>query len=216
MGPRDRDGCPVWLREAPCAPVFEVRDTQHKFGRYDPRTKTVDLCDLLKFHGHLCGGLVESAVSLRALFDVMFEDGVVDRTELEIVSSNSACVGDVAAYLTGARSRFNTHYIDKALAGGEFVVHRVSTGRTLHVRLDPALYPAATRELSRQIAAGHYSPADIDRFRDLQWAYARELVNRPAQASFHVDELPAFEPPEQPCRDLGRRRDNDMKDVPRR
>lgn len=207
--------CPGWLRDAPHAPVFEVRDTEHKFGRYDPLTKTVDLCDLIRFHGHLCGGLVESAVSLRAVFDRLFEDGVVDRTDLAIVSNNSACVGDVAAYLTGARSRFNTHYIDKALDGGEFVVHRLCTGKTLHVKLDSALYPAETRALSKRIAAGDYGPADIDRFRDLQWAYARDLVHRPPQGSFRIDELPAFEPPERPCRDLGRRRDNDMKNTPR-
>ena len=51
--------------------------------------------------GHVCGGLVESAASLRVAFDVLFSDGFIDRTDLRIVSNNSACGGDVASYLTG-------------------------------------------------------------------------------------------------------------------
>ena len=109
-----------WLDELPYLPVFTVRDTLHKFGRYDPHLKTITIHDLIRFHGHLCGGLMEAAVALRAAFDYLFPDGVVDRTDLEIVSNNSACGGDVAAYLTGARARFNTHRIDPQLEGGEF------------------------------------------------------------------------------------------------
>ena len=54
---------PKWLTAAAYAPVFEVRDTENKYGRYAKQTKTVTIRDLIKFHGHFCGGLVESAAS---------------------------------------------------------------------------------------------------------------------------------------------------------
>ena len=82
---------PKWLMHAPHVPVFQVRDTLHKYGRYADKTKAITLKDLIKFHGHLCGGLVEAAAALKAAFDVIFPDRVVDRTDLRVVSSNSAC-----------------------------------------------------------------------------------------------------------------------------
>ncbi|MCK7494236.1 MAG: formylmethanofuran dehydrogenase subunit E family protein [Comamonadaceae bacterium] len=54
-------------------------------------TKTITLKDLIKFHGHFCGGLVESASALRVAFDRLYPDGIIDRTDLRIVSNNSAC-----------------------------------------------------------------------------------------------------------------------------
>ena len=100
---------PEWLGNSPHAPFFQVRDTANKYGRYAKMTKIITLKDLIKFHGHLCGGLVESAGALRLAFDRLFPDGVIDRTDLRIVSNNSACGGDVAVYLTGARLRFASH-----------------------------------------------------------------------------------------------------------
>jgi len=96
---------PEWLAAAPHAPVFQVRDTVNKYGRYATETKTITVKDLIKFHGHFCGGLVEGAAALKVAFDRLFPDGVVDRTDLRIASNNSACGGDVVAYLTGARTR---------------------------------------------------------------------------------------------------------------
>lgn len=142
---------PEWLRSAPYAPSFEVRDTENKYGRYAKRIKNITLKDLIKFHGHFCGGLVESAASLRVAFDILFPDKVIDRTDLMIVSNNSACGGDVAAYLTGARTRFGSHVIDKTLTESEFYVRQVSTGRTVHVKLNPAVYPKEVKTQMKKI-----------------------------------------------------------------
>jgi acetolactate decarboxylase len=60
------------------------------------QTKTITLKDLIKFHGHFCGGLVEGATTLRVAFDRLFPEGVIDRTDLRIASNNSACGGDVS------------------------------------------------------------------------------------------------------------------------
>jgi formylmethanofuran dehydrogenase subunit E len=205
---------PEWLGISPYAPVFEVRDTVNKYGRYAAKTKTITLKDLIKFHGHFCGGLVESASALRVAFDMIFTDGVVDRTELRIVSNNSACGGDVASYLTGARLRFGSHHIDNTLTESEFIVQKISSGKTFHVKLNPNVYPVGVKTQMKKIESGKFKPEDIDLFQELQWAYARQLINRPLGESFIVNAMESYPWPEPVCKDLGKRRDNDYKDVP--
>lgn len=204
---------PAWLDSSPHTPVFLVRDTENKYGRYARQTKTITLKDLIKFHGHFCGGLVESAGALRVAFDRIFPDGVIDRTDLRIVSNNSACGADVASYLTGARARFGSHAIDNALSESEFYVQQVSTGRTVHVRLNPAVYPNEVKTQMRKIESGTFEPKDIDRFQELQWAYAKRTVNKPLEESFIMRDVAGFVWPGSTCNDLGARKDNDYKNT---
>ena len=56
---------PDWLTKSAHSPSFAVRDTVNKYGRYADKLKSITLSDLIKFHGHFCGGLVESAGALR-------------------------------------------------------------------------------------------------------------------------------------------------------
>lgn len=205
---------PPWLAEAPFAPVFKVRDTVNKYGRYASEPKVIAIKDLIKFHGHFCGGLVEGATALSVAFDHLFPDGVIDRTDLVIASNNSACGGDVASYLTGARARFGTHLIDSKLKESDFVVKRVSTGKTVRVVINAATYPHDVRTQMKKIESGKFEPADIDLFQNLQWAYAKKLVSRPAIESVVVTDSPDYAWPESTCKDMGRRKDNDYKDVP--
>jgi formylmethanofuran dehydrogenase subunit E len=205
---------PEWLGSSPFTPVFEVRDTTNKYGRYAALTKTITLKDLIKFHGHFCGGLVESAGALRVAFDRLFPDGVIDRTDLRIVSNNSACGGDVAAYLTGARLRFASHHIDNNLKESEFIVQKLSTQETVRVRVRPEVYPTEVRSQMKKIESGKFTPQDIDLFQDLQWNYARRLISKPLKESFLVEKLHDFRWPEPLCQDLGKRKDNDYKNTP--
>ncbi|MEW6118141.1 MAG: FmdE family protein [Nitrospirota bacterium] len=205
---------PEWLGTSPYAPVFKVRDTENKYGRYAKQVKMITVKDLIKFHGHFCGGLVESAASLRVAFDLLFADGIVDRTDLRIASNNSACGGDVAAYLTGARARFGTHVIDNSLTESEFYVQQVSTGKTIHVKLNPEMYPKEVKAQMKKIESGNFTPKDIDLFQELQWAYAKRMVNRPLKESFIVEEVKDYKWPAPSYKDFGKRKDNDYKDVP--
>ncbi len=204
---------PEWFGTAPYAPVFNVKDTENKYGRYTKDTKPITLKDLIKYHGHFCGGLVESAASLRVAFDMLFPDKVVDRTDLRIVSNNSACGGDVGAYLTGARARFNSYFIDNSLTESEFYVQQVSTGKTIHVKLNPDAYPKEVKAQMKKIESGTFEPNDIDLFQELQWAYAKRLVNKPLKESFIVEEATDYRWPEPTCKDMGKRKDNDYKNV---
>ena len=203
-----------WLTKSTHSPAFEVRDTVNKYGRYAKITKTITLEDLIKFHGHFCGGLVESAGAMRLAFDSLFPDGIVDRTDLRIASSNSACGGDVAAYLTGARTRFGSHLIDPKLTESEFVIQQVSTGKTVRVRVRPEAYPADVRTQMRKIESGNFAPEDIDLFQELQWAYARKIVTRPLTETFMLLDSAGYVWPEPPCKDYGTRKDNAYKSVP--
>ena len=205
---------PEWLGTSPFSPSFVVRDTVNKYGRYATLTKTITIKDLIKYHGHFCGGLVESAGALRVAFDFLFPEGIVDRTDLRIVSNNSACGGDVAAYLTGARLRFGTHHIDNSLTESEFIVQIVSSGKAVHVKLNPAIYPNEVKSQMRKIESGKFTPKDIDLFQELQWAYAKRLINKPLKVSFIVEEPREFKWPDPICRGLGTRKDNDYKDAP--
>ena len=205
---------PQWLAEAPHAPVFKVRDTVNKYGRYASEPKIITIKDLIKFHGHFCGGLVEGATALRVAFDRLFPEGMIDRTDLIIASNNSACGGDVASYLTGARARFGTHLIDPKLKESDFVVKRVSTGKSVRVVINATTYPHDVRIQMKKIESGKFEPADIDLFQDLQWAYAKKLVSRPAIESVDVTDNPDYAWPAPPCNDMGKRKDNDFKAVP--
>jgi formylmethanofuran dehydrogenase subunit E len=205
---------PEWLTKSRYSPAFEVRDTVNKYGRYADKTKTITLSDLIKFHGHFCGGLVESAGALKVAFGKLFSNGIVDRTDLRIASNNSACGGDVAAYLTGARTRFGSHILDPKLTESEFVVQQASTGTTVRVRVRPEAYPAEVRVQMRKIESGNFKPEDIDLFQELQWDYAKKIVSRPLSETFMLVDAADYKWPEPPCRDFGIRKDNSYKDAP--
>jgi formylmethanofuran dehydrogenase subunit E len=205
---------PEWLTKSRYSPSFEVRDTVNKYGRYAGKSKTITLSDLIKYHGHFCGGLVESAGALKIAFDNLFPAGIVDRTDLRIASNNSACGGDVAAYLTGARTRFGSHILDPKLTESEFVVQQVSTGKTARVRVRPEAYPTEVRVQMRKIESGSFKPEDLDLFQDLQWSYARQIVTRPLEETFTLMDAADYRWPAPPCRDFGTRKDNSFKDVP--
>jgi hypothetical protein len=130
----------AWLQEAVALPQFEVLDSRSPQGRLDTRPKTVTMDDLVRFHGHACDGLVRGAYAMRALADVAFPGKPFDRTDLRIVSKNSPCLGDVAAYLTGARVRYGTHRLDDSLGVG-FIIQVISTGETWEVREEPGFLP---------------------------------------------------------------------------
>ncbi|MHB1087845.1 MAG: formylmethanofuran dehydrogenase subunit E family protein [Acidimicrobiales bacterium] len=128
-----------WLDDA-TLPRFEVLDTRSAQGRLDVRAKTVTVSDLVLAHGHACDGLLRGVWAMRALVDVAFEGAPIDRSDLLVVSKNSPCLGDVAAYLTGARVRFGTHRLDDTLGVG-FQIQQLSTGRAFEVREEAGFFP---------------------------------------------------------------------------
>jgi hypothetical protein len=191
---------PAWLDEAVALPSFEVIDTRSAQGRLDPQPKTVTVRDLVLFHGHACDGLLRGAYALRALADTAFPGRPLDRSDLLVVSKNSPCLGDVAAYLTGGRARFGTHRLDDSLGVG-YVVQVISTGETWQVREEPGFFPAliATWEAAL-LEEDRVDPADKAELvavnETAQWNWLRTALfpSRPAE-HYQVQALQGVELP---------------------
>jgi formylmethanofuran dehydrogenase subunit E len=131
---------PEWAANAPNNQPIVVRDTDSALGRYNLQTKEIGLKDIARIHGHMCDGLVIAFVEIKAVLSKVFPDGVVDRTDLQVVSKNGPCWADAAAFLTGARINFKTLRIDASIAGG-FIIQRISTGEAYHVHLKAGVFP---------------------------------------------------------------------------
>ena len=97
----------------------------------------------------MCDGLVIAFVEIKAVLSKVFPDGVVDRTDLQVVSKNGPCWADAAAFLTGARINFKTLRIDASIAGG-FIIKRISTGEAYHVHLKLGVFPDDQVVLEKQ------------------------------------------------------------------
>jgi len=82
---------PEWAVNAPNNQPIVVRDTASALGRYNLQTKEIGLKDLARIHGHMCDGLVIAFVEIKAVLSKVFPDGVVDRTDLQVVSKNGPC-----------------------------------------------------------------------------------------------------------------------------
>jgi formylmethanofuran dehydrogenase subunit E len=184
--------------DAPGLPSFAVMDTRSAQGRLDHRVKTVTIADLVQFHGHACDGLVRAAWAMRALFDVAFADAPIDRSDLLVVSKNSPCLGDVAAYLTGGRARYGTHRLDDSLGVG-FQIQRLSTGEAWEVREEPGFFPDLIVAWEAALLGG-LDEADT---RELlvvheaaQWDWVRTVLlpSGPAE-HYRVRRLTRFDPP---------------------
>jgi formylmethanofuran dehydrogenase subunit E len=195
------------------SPLFHVKDTLYKYGRYNKTTKKITLSDLIKFHGHMCGGLVESSIMSKAALNALFKDtgGIIDRTDLKIISNNSACGGDVLEYLTGSRFRFNSHCINKKLHGDSIIIHRISTGKTIKASLNKKFFPTQVRKMMKKIESGKFKPKDIDSFGTLQQRFALKLVTTKPEKTINLVFLHEFNCKIKPLSKKVRRRDNDYK-----
>ena len=201
-----------WMASSPYAPTFEVLDTMSSLGPYAEATKTINLKDLIKMHGHPCDGLVTAACALSVGLKKLFPDGVIDRTDLCCVTNNSPCYGDVAAYLTGGRIRFGTHKIAPKLKH-VWILHRPSNGQTLRISLKEGVFPKEVAELESKIKSGEFAKSDIGLCQKLQWAYAKSLLQKPLDNWFDIHPLSNFVWAPDKYEHLGQRSDTKLKNV---
>jgi len=182
----------VWAGcdRTPEGPVFEVVDTDFSKGRLGHHQQ-VTLTDLERFHGHLCDGLVVGAQALEVTLPLLFPEGIVDRTDLRIISAPSPCITDVAIYVTGGRYQFNTFYVYNAL-GALYHVQRISTGKAFAVRLKAGVKPSAIDSLGALAVQRRLSACGIDSLRVMEDAFTDLLLRTDPKQHFEVDELPDF------------------------
>lgn len=174
---------PTWAVTARYLRPLMVLDTDSALGRLNQHPKALRLIDVARVHGHLCDGLVTSWVELSAALGALFPNGVVDRTDVRVVSKNGPCWADAAAWMTGARPNQGTLILDNSV-GTDFVVQRISTRQVVRVALRPGLYPADLTALEAHIRSlrargGAVTADEIDRFEREADAYSRRLLNTP-------------------------------------
>ena len=184
---------PAWAAHAAYNKPIAVRDTDSALGRYNLNTKEIGLKDIARVHGHMCDGLVIAFVEIRAVLSTLFPDGVVDRTDVRVVSKNGPCWSDAAAFLTGARINFKTLRIDASIDSG-FIIQRISTGDTYSVHLRPGIFPDDQAVLERRIrnerAHGRTVRAeDIDTVENMGDALSLELLTAPPEELLEIKKL---------------------------
>jgi formylmethanofuran dehydrogenase subunit E len=195
---RDHWYVPAWL-DVPGLPAFEVIDTRSAQGRLDRRPKTVTVADLVLFHGHACDGLLRGVWAMRALADVALGTALFDRSDLMVVSKNSPCLGDVAAYLTGGRARFGTHRLDDTLGVG-FQIEVLSADAAWEVREGPGFFPDLIAGWEAALLADNLDEVDkaelLAVHEAAQWDWVRQslLPSVPAE-HYHVARLDRLELP---------------------
>lgn len=184
---------PEWAANASYNKPIVVRDTDSALGRYNQKTKMIGLKDLARIHGHMCDGLVIAFVEIRGVFDRLFPDGVVDRTDLCVVSKNGPCWADTAAFMSGARINFRTLRIDASIGDG-FIIQRISAGEAYKVHLKPGVFPDDQAELENKIrslrAQGKPVTAeDIDTVEKMGDALSLKLITTAPEQLLDIEKL---------------------------
>ncbi|MGB9617821.1 MAG: formylmethanofuran dehydrogenase subunit E family protein [Desulfomonilaceae bacterium] len=199
----------------PYAPVFEILATRGTKGRYYPYTYSVTVKDLVKMHGHDCEGLSHAAACCKMAFNILFPDGIIDRSVLWGITGRSPCYTDVVAYLTGARLQYgNLGFFKDPKYGHAIIVYREDTGKAVlatwkeginSIPDEPVVLPGkilwkplvdmkAVMDLKRVVkqAAGKQTPYQVDLMRYYQWKHINDIFSRPLEESYQAQVLDNF------------------------
>ena len=172
---------PAWAINAKYNEPIKVLDTNSVLGRYAQKTKDISLKDLALIHGHLCDGLVISYIEIKTVLKKLFPDGIIDRTDLKVVSKNGPCWVDAASMMTGARTNFGTLSIQPEIGDG-FIIQRISTGDAYSVHLSQEIFPEEQVQLENKIRTlrkqgKEVSPEDIDQVEKMHENLSQKLLN---------------------------------------
>lgn len=173
------------------AQTITVNDTDFSKGKLGNIQK-IKLKDLAKFHGHLCDGLVEGYIALELGLKTLYPDDVIDRSNTRIVSKSSPCLTDVAIYITGGRSQYNTFYVDNAIEG-LYIVQRIDTGITISIIRKPNVKPAIIDEMGNKAIKGELNACELDELKILEDQYSKFLKQSKPENLFEIKEIINFE-----------------------
>lgn len=212
------DRAPTWyapMVAKPYSPVFEILATRGTQGRYYPYTYAVTMKDIVKFHGHDCEGLSHATACARVAFDILFPDGIIDRSVLRGITGNSPCWSDAIAFLTGARIQYgNLGFFKDKKYGHAIVLYRDDTGVAViatwkkginNIPDEPVVLPGKITwkplinmeevvNLKRVVkkADGKQTPYQVDQMRYYQWKHINDVFNRPLEESYQAKVLDNF------------------------
>lgn len=179
--------------------TLNVRDTDSALGRYNPHgcIKTVTLDELVKYHGHLCDGIVFTFLQLSVALKTLFPDGIIDRTDIRGACKNSPCMVDGLSYLTGARINFQTLRIDASL-GASHILQKISTQETYQVQLAKEMFnntlKNAEDSIRAKVAANQtVTPAEIDHVEKLADDFIRMMLSTPLEKLVKIEKLEGYQ-----------------------
>jgi formylmethanofuran dehydrogenase subunit E len=212
------DQVPTWFAPMvaqPYAPVFEILATRGTQGRYYPYTYAVTIKDMVKFHGHDCEGLSHVACCCKVAFDVLFPDGIIDRSVLWGITGKSPCWSDGVAFLTGARLQYgNLAFFKEKKYGHVIILYREDTGVAVmatwkhgiaNIPGEPVVLPEkinwtpkvdmqAVLELKKVVknSGGKPTPYQVDVMRYYQYRHINDILTHPLKESYQTKVLKDF------------------------
>ena len=209
---------PTWyapMVAMPYAPVFEILATKGTRGRYYQRTYAVTIKDIIKWHGHDCEGITHVANCCKIAFNILFPDGIIDRSVLKGISGPGPCWSDGLAFLTGARLQYgNLGFFKNKDYNHAVILYRQDTGVAVlatwkkginNIPDEPVVLPGKITwktkvdmkkvvDLKRVIktAKGKPDPYQVDLLRYYQWQHVNDILSRPLSQSYQAEILENF------------------------
>lgn len=212
------DSTPTWyapMVAMPYAPVFEILATKGTQGRYYQRTYAVTLKDMIKWHGHDCEGTTHAANIMKTIFEVLFPDGIIDRSVLKGISGKGPCWSDAVAFLTGARLQYgNLGMFKNKDYNHAIILYREDTQVAVlgtwkeginnipgepvvlpgKISWSPAVSMQDVIALKKDVknAKGNPTPYQVDLLRYYQWKHVNDVLSHPLHESYQVKVLENF------------------------
>jgi hypothetical protein len=212
------DRTPTWyapMMAKPYAPTFQILATRGTQGRYYPYTYSVTLKDMIKWHGHDCEGTIHAANAAKVAFEILFPDGIVDRSVLWGISGPSPCWSDAVAFLTGARLQYgNLGFFRNKDYGHAILLYREDTQVAVlatwkkgindipdepvvlpeSITWTPAVSMQEMMALKRAVkaAGGTPTPYQVDLMRYQQWRHVNDILEHPLHESYQARIVPGF------------------------
>lgn len=156
---------------------------------------TDDFKKCLEFHGHLCPGLSLGYAAARAGMDWLRTNRASDEEIVAIVETD-ACGADAVQVLTGCTFG-KGNFIFRDYGKTAFTFFSRKSGRGVRVALKPE---AATRdqrhqELMARMRDGSATDADRHEFNLLHEEKSHEILGKPIEELFNLEEVKIEEPP---------------------
>lgn len=170
--------------------TINVVDTDFSKGRLTNR-QVISLWDVQKLHGHLCDGLVVGFLGLREGLYRIYEDSLIDRTDIRIVTKSSPCIGDVGLYLSGGRYQFNSYYVDNSFEG-VYIVQSAESNKAVVVRMKNGVKPAEIDVLGAKAIRKELNACGLDSLKALEDDFSRKLLNGNPKDFFEVEWVDDF------------------------
>lgn len=217
-GVTEPDRTPTWyapMVAMPYAPVFEILATRGTQGRYYQRTYAVTIKDMIKWHGHDCEGTTHAANSMKMAFEILFPDGIIDRSVLKAISGTGPCWSDAVAFLTGARIQYgNLGFFKNKDYSHAVLLYREDTKVAVlatwkkginNIPGEPVVLPGKIKwtpkvnmqdviKLKKEVknAKGHPTPYQVDLLRFYQWKHINDVLSHPLHDSYQAKVIKNF------------------------